>query len=77
MFCGAKTPPYFTQNVCSKMNTQSKILILLEKHMKSVFLQIDESSINQSFEITNNLFEEFKVLTSSIFSKLWIGFHQR
>ncbi|MFQ5497965.1 MAG: hypothetical protein ACE5DU_08790 [Nitrosopumilus sp.] len=57
------------------MNTQSKILILLEKHMKSVFLQIDESSINQSFEITNNLFEEFKVLTSSIFSQImdWVS----
>jgi len=43
--------------------------------MKSMFLQINESSINQSFKTTNNLFEEFKVLTSNIFFQImdWIS----
>ncbi|AJM92645.1 hypothetical protein NPIRD3C_1433 [Nitrosopumilus piranensis] len=35
--------------------------------MKINFFQIDENSINESFETTNNLFEEFRILSSKIF----------
>jgi len=38
-------------------------------------LQISESAINESFESTNNIFDEFRVFTSSLFSQImdWIA----
>lgn len=38
-------------------------------------LQIDENSINESFETTNNLFDSFRIFSSEIFVKVseWIG----
>jgi len=37
-------------------------------------LQISESVINESFESTNNVFDEFRLFTSSLFSQVmdWI-----
>ncbi len=42
--------------------------------MKKVVLQINESTINQSFESTNNLFDEFRIISSSLFFEIfdWI-----
>jgi len=37
-------------------------------------LQIDESAINETFESTNSVFDEFRILTSSLFNEIfgWI-----
>ncbi len=42
--------------------------------MKEYALQIDESAINETFASTNNIFDEFRMLTSSIFLQIfdWI-----
>lgn len=33
-------------------------------------LQISETAINESFESTNNLFDQFRLFTSSLFSQI-------
>jgi len=38
--------------------------------MKNSPLQIDESTINETFASTNNVFDEFRIFTSSIFSEI-------
>ncbi len=37
-------------------------------------LQIDESTINETFASTNNVFDEFRILSSSLFLQIfnWI-----
>ena len=37
-------------------------------------LQIDESAINETFASTNNVFDEFRILSSSLFLQIfdWI-----
>jgi len=42
--------------------------------MIDIVLQISESTINKSFESTNNVFDEFRLFTSSLFSQImdWI-----
>jgi len=44
--------------------------------MKNSVLQMDGSAIDESFESTNNLFDEFRIFPAIYFSKLWIGSHQ-
>ena len=38
--------------------------------MKSNSLQIDEDAINESFAGTNNLFDNFRILSSEIFTQV-------
>jgi hypothetical protein len=42
--------------------------------MINSILQISESAINESFESTNNILDEFRLFTSSLFSQImdWI-----
>ena len=42
--------------------------------MKKIALQIDEAKINETFESTNNIFDEFRELSSSLFLQVfdWI-----
>lgn len=42
--------------------------------MKEHALQIDESGINETFASTNNIFDEFRMFTSSLFFQIfdWI-----
>ncbi|WP_179361926.1 hypothetical protein [Nitrosopumilus oxyclinae] len=42
--------------------------------MKESMLQIDESAINETFASTNNIFDEFRMLSSSLFLQIfdWI-----
>jgi len=42
--------------------------------MIDIVLQISESTINKSFESTNNVFDEFRLFTSSLFSQImdWV-----
>lgn len=42
--------------------------------MKEYTLQIDESAINETFASTNNVFDEFRMFTSSLFFQIfdWI-----
>ncbi|NQV39445.1 MAG: hypothetical protein HQ505_02730 [Nitrosopumilus sp.] len=42
--------------------------------MKEHTLQIDESVINETFASTNNVFDEFRMFTSSLFLQIfdWI-----
>ncbi len=35
--------------------------------MKETVLQINESTINESFEVTNNVFDSFRILSSELF----------
>ena len=39
-------------------------------------LQIDESAINETFASTNNVFDEFRIFSSSYFYRFLIGLHQ-
>ncbi len=41
--------------------------------MKNLDLQISETAINESFESANNIFDQFKLPTSSIFSQVLEG----
>lgn len=41
--------------------------------MKNLILQISETAINESFESTNNVFDQFRLFTSSIFSQILEG----
>ena len=43
--------------------------------MKRIQLQIDESTINDTFASTNNIFDEFRELSSSLFFQVfdWIS----
>lgn len=45
-----------------------------DRIMINSVLQISESVINESFESTNNVFDEFRLFTSSLFSQIidWI-----
>jgi hypothetical protein len=47
------------------MHTYSKIKISLKEVMKPLPLQIDESTINETFASTNNVFDEFREFSSS------------
>ena len=42
--------------------------------MNEFNLQIDESAINETFASTNNIFDEFRIVTSSLFFHIfdWI-----
>lgn len=42
--------------------------------MNHIELQIDESTINETFASTNNIFDEFRIFTSSLFLEIfsWI-----
>ena len=42
--------------------------------MRKDVLQINEDSINESFATTNNVFDEFRIFTSNLFSQItdWI-----
>ncbi|WP_179360036.1 hypothetical protein [Nitrosopumilus cobalaminigenes] len=42
--------------------------------MNKIALQIDETKINETFESTNNIFDEFRELSSSLFLQVfdWI-----
>ena len=44
--------------------------------MKESILQINESVINETFGSTNNIFDEFRMLSSSLFFKYLTGLHQ-
>ncbi|HSG84402.1 MAG: hypothetical protein ACE5RQ_02925 [Nitrosopumilus sp.] len=41
--------------------------------MKNLVLQINETAINKSFESTNNVFDQFRLFTSSVFSQVLEG----
>lgn len=41
--------------------------------MKNLVLQINETAINESFASTNNIFDQFRLFTSSVFSQVLEG----
>ena len=41
--------------------------------MRNDALQISEDSINETFESTNNVFDEFRIFTSNLFSQITDG----
>ena len=56
------------------MHTYSKIKFFPTGIMKHIPLQIDESTINETFASTNNIFDEFREFSSGLFLQVfdWI-----
>ena len=40
------------------------------QHMKETILQLGDNMLGESFESTNNIFEEFKTLSSELFFQI-------
>jgi hypothetical protein len=57
--------------VCPIAHTYNKNRIYLKQNMEKNTLQIDEDAINEAFASTNNIFDEFRIFTSSIFSQVF------
>jgi hypothetical protein len=57
--------------VCSNAHADNKIRIGLKDNVREYVLQIDEDAINETFASTNNIFDEFRIFTSSIFSQVF------
>jgi len=49
---------------------QVKLKQLSKEIVMKTVLQISESAINESFESTNNIFDQFRLFTSSLFSQI-------
>jgi hypothetical protein len=58
------------ENVCSDGQVEGKIRIFCKKFMEINDLEIDEDTINDSFVSTNNLFDNFRILSSEIFTQV-------
>jgi hypothetical protein len=60
--------------VCPIVHTYNKNRIFLKQGMEKSTLQINESAINETFASINNIFDEFRMFTSSLFLQIldWI-----
>ena len=58
------------ENACLDGQVEGKIRIFCKKFMEINDLEIDEDTINESFASTNNLFDNFRILSSEIFTKV-------
>ena len=59
--------------MCSNAHADNKIRISLKDNVREYILQIDEDAINETFASTNNIFDEFRMFTSSLFLQILDG----
>jgi len=59
--------------VCPNGQAISKIKSYSKLDMINSALQISETAINESFKSTNNIFDQFRLFTSSVFSQVFEG----
>ena len=59
--------------MCPNAHAECKIRICLKTNMRNSLLQINETSVNESFKSINGFFEEFQTFSSNLFLQIMDG----